>query len=133
MVYKVLLAITGIVEKILKITVILGIPSKILGMIVGILEGYIIVYLLLFFAAQPYIKMDILDNSKYAKSILVKTPILSNLAEDTVNVINEVHDTIEAKDDNNFDLKVTDFILKEKVYISQLSSATLLKRVKNPW
>ena len=44
---------------------ILGIPSKILGLVVGLLEGYIIVYLVFFFIAQPYIKMDILNNSNY--------------------------------------------------------------------
>lgn len=115
LVYKLLLAVTGVVEKILKLTIILGIPSKILGMIVGILEGYIIVYLLLFFAVQPYIKMDILDSSKYANTILNKTPLLSKFSENTLVIIDEVHDTFNAKEASDFDLKLTDLILKEKV------------------
>ena len=113
--YKFLLAVTGIIEKILKITIILGIPSKILGMIVGLLEGYIVVYLLLFFVAQPYIKMDILDESKYASVILNKTPVLSNFSEKTMSIINEVHETVKNKDEKDFDLKLTDLILKQKV------------------
>lgn len=114
-VYKILLAITGIVEKILKLTIILGIPSKILGLIVGILEGIIIVYLLLFFAVQPYIKMDILDNSNFAKTILNKTPILSSFSENTLVIINEVDEAVKNKDEVDFDLKLTDLILKRKV------------------
>ena len=114
-VYKVLLAITGVVEKILKLTIILGIPSKILGLVVGALEGYIIVYLLLFFAVQPYISIGILDSSKYANTILNKTPVLSDFSEKTLVIINEVHETIKNKDDEDFDLKLTDLILKEKV------------------
>ena len=114
-VYKVLLAITGVVEKILKLTIILGIPSKILGLVVGALEGYIIVYLLLFFAVQPYISIGILDSSKYASTILNKTPVLSDFSEKTLVIINEVHETIKNKDDEDFDLKLTDLILKEKV------------------
>ena len=113
--YKFLLAVTGIVEKILKLTIILGIPSKILGLIVGVLEGYIVVYLLLFFIAQPYIKIDILDSSKYASTILNKTPILSNFSESTLSIINEVHDTIKNNEDADYDLKLTDLALKEKV------------------
>ena len=114
-VYKFLLAITGIVEKILKFTIILGIPSKLLGLVVGILEGYIIVYLLLFFAVQPYVKMDILDSSKFASTILNKTPILSNYAEKTLTIINEVNDIVKNNENESFDLKLADLILKQKV------------------
>lgn len=119
-IYKILLAITGFVEKILKITIILGIPSKILGLVVGLLEGYIIVYLLLFFAVQPYVSIGILDSSKYASTILNQTPILSDFSEKTLVIINEVHDTIKNKDDDDFDLKLTDLILKEKVASPEL-------------
>ncbi len=36
--------VTGLVEKILKATVILSIPSKILGIFVGILEMYVYLF-----------------------------------------------------------------------------------------
>ena len=48
LVYRVLLMITGLVEKILKATIILSIPSKILGFFVGLIENYIWVYIVLF-------------------------------------------------------------------------------------
>ena len=126
-VYRILLTITGIFEKILKITIILGIPSKLLGLVVGILEGYIIVYLLLFFVVQPYIKMDILDNSSMSKTILNKTPLLSSFSEKTLNIINEVNETVKANSNENFDLKLTDLILKQKV----VSANTMQKLVDN--
>ena len=119
-IYRILLVATGILEKILRITIILGIPSKLLGLFVGILEGFIIVYLALYFVSQPYIKMDILNDSKYAKIILDKTPILSSFADDTMVVINEINDTIKAKDEENFDLKLTELILKNKVADAKL-------------
>ena len=115
LIYKFLIYLSGIVEKIFKITIVLGIPSKIFGLIVGLLEGYIIVYLVLFFAAQPYIKMDILKDSSYAKTILTKTPILSNFANDTLEIINEVSDTVKNNDTENFDLKLSDLVLKHEV------------------
>ena len=113
--YKILLIVTGFFEKLLRITIILGIPSKILGLIVGILEGYIIVYLLLFFISQPYLQFGLLDNSKYGKVILQDTPVLSGVAEDTFKVINEIDETIKNNDEDNFDLKLTNLILKRKI------------------
>ena len=115
LVYKFLLYLSGIVEKIFRLTIILGIPSKILGLIVGLLEGYIITYLVLFFIAQPYIKMDILDDSKYANTILTKTPVISNFASDTLDIINEVKDTVKNNDTNDFDLKLSELVIKHNV------------------
>ena len=115
LVYKFILALSGIVEKLLKLTIILGIPSKILGLIVGLIEGYIIVYLILFFIAQPYVKMDILSDSKYAETILTKTPILSSFANNTLEVIMEVNDTIKNDNNQNFDLELAELVIKNKV------------------
>ena len=113
--YKILLITTGFFEKILRVTIILGIPSKILGLIVGALEGYIIVYLLLFFVSQPYLRFGILDNSKYAKVILTDTPVLSDVAKDTFTIINEIDETLKNNDEENFDLKLTNLILKRNI------------------
>ena len=54
----VLIKITGVIEKILKFTVILGIPSKILGFFVGIIEGFVVVFLVLFILRQPGSKFN---------------------------------------------------------------------------
>ncbi len=113
--YKLILAVTGIFEKLLKITIILGIPSKILGLIFGLLEGYLMVYLLLFFIVQPYIKHDLLNESNYYKTILNKTPVLSSYAEGTLTIVNEISESIKQDTDENIDLKLTDMILKQKI------------------
>ncbi len=115
LIYKIILVISGIFEKLLKITIILGIPSKILGLIVGAVEGFVIVYLILFMLTQPYIRINILDNSKYAETILKDTPLLSGFAEDTFTIINEIDETIKNGNQDNFDLKLTDLILKRKI------------------
>ena len=114
-IYKVLLLITGIFEKLLRITIILGIPSKILGLIIGVLEGYIVVYLILFFIAQPFMRIDLLENSKYANIILKDTPVLSGFAEDTFTIINEIDATFKNNGNDNFDLKLTELILKRNI------------------
>ena len=115
LVYKIVLIISGVFEKLLRITIILGIPSKLLGLIVGVLEGFVIVYLILFFVSQPFMRIDLLDNSKFAKPILKDTPILSEFANDTFEVINEIDETIKNNGGDHFDIKLTDLILKRNI------------------
>ena len=71
LIYRFFITITGIFEKLLKITIILGIPSKLLGMVVGFLEGYVIIYLVLFFLNQPFLRVEYLDKSKYVPIIFM--------------------------------------------------------------
>lgn len=115
LIYKILLVVSGVFEKLLKITIILGVPSKILGLIVGALEGYIIAYFALYLVTQPFIRLDLLNNSKFAETILTKTPVLSNLADDTLLIVSEIDDTIKSGNNDNFDLKLSDLILKRKI------------------
>jgi len=115
LVYKFLLYLSGIVEKIFKLTIVLGIPSKLLGIVVGLIEGYVFVYLFLFFVSQPYIKMDLLSDSTYAKTILTKTPVLSGFANNTLEVITEVNETVNNNETENFELNLSELILKHKV------------------
>ena len=115
LIYKIIVTITGIFEKILKLTIILGIPSKILGLVVGLLEGYIIVYIVLFFLVQPFINFNIYKESDYANTILEKTPILSSFAEKSLTVVNEIRDLSRIDDNNKLDLEIANIILKEKI------------------
>ena len=70
---------SGAIEKVLKMTIVLGIPSKILGFIAGLVEGFIIVFLSLFILNQPSLKFKEVNNSKGTKAILKNTPILSKI------------------------------------------------------
>ena len=110
-----LLIVSGVFEKLLKITIILGIPSKILGLIVGALEGYVVVYLALYVLTQPFIQTNMLDSSKYAEVILRDTPVLSSFADNSFEIISEIDETIKNGNTDNFDLKLADLILKRKI------------------
>ena len=115
LVYKIIVTITGIFEKILKLTIVLGIPSKLLGLVVGFLEGYIILYLVLFFLVQPFINVDVYKESDYASRILENTPVLSSYAEKSLVVVNEIRDLTDKDNNDNLDLQIADLILKNNV------------------
>ena len=107
--------ITGIFEKVLKFTIILGVPSKLLGLLFGFLEGFVILYMTLFFLNQPFLNIDINSQSDYASEILSKTPFLSTYAEKSLLVYNEIRELTKIDDKNKLDLEMINIILKEKV------------------
>lgn len=88
-IFKILTIVTNIFEKILKMTIILSIPSKIAGAIVGIIENYIWIFIVLYILSFPVFNIDIINQSKYRNNILNNTPILSNFIEPTMNALTE--------------------------------------------
>ena len=63
-VFNIILWVTNLFEKLLKMTVILAIPSKILGFLLGLVEGYILVFALSFLLTQPALNIDVVQESK---------------------------------------------------------------------
>lgn len=90
LVFKILLKVTKVFEKVLKWTIILGIPSKILGAILGIVQNLIYVFVVLYILNLPTVNVNIIEDSKVADTILNKTPILTNICDKTLTVFNEV-------------------------------------------
>lgn len=117
---KVLLLATGILETILKFTIILGIPSKILGSIVGIIKHYVIIFFVLYFLSMPnFVDVEFIKNSNYREPILRNTPLLSNVAKSTLKVLDEFKGLsdkyTDTENSNEFNLETLDLFLKYKV------------------
>ena len=118
LVYHLLLLITGLIEKVLKATVILSIPSKILGFVVGVVESYFWVYIFLFILTLPVINMKEIYSSKYATYILTNTPILSKYTEKTVKLYEDVYQVIEhgkGKSNEEINEETMDLMLKHSI------------------
>ena len=130
---RVLIVISGLIEKILKMTIFLSIPSKILGIFVGAFEWYVYVFLILVvvsiptFGLKPYI-----DDSKIAPYMLDNTPILSPLAKDTVDTYTEVYNIIKNnKNENSSELndKIVRILLNKEI-VTKESIEKLVNRGK---
>lgn len=116
---KVLMLVSSIFEKFLNMTIILGIPSKILGALLGVIENFMISFIALYILSLPVLNINIVEQSKFKDAILTKTPILSIYTEDMVKVIEEFADLKEKytadTDPNNFNLEALDLLLKHKI------------------
>ena len=126
----VIIRMTGVFEKILKMTIILGIPSKILGFIVGAIEAYVILFVILFFFSQPAFNIEIVNDSKFANTIVNSSPGLSNIVgnmNDAVNDIYEITSSYSANQNTyDFNRRVIDSLLEHEVidmeYVNNLIS-----------
>ncbi len=119
-VLKILMIATSIFERILTLTIILGIPSKILGAVIGALEWFILVFIGLYVLNMPVVNVKEIDNSTLAPKILNNTPILSGVIKDTNDVINEfasIKDRYTDKnvDTNEFNKETLELFLKYNV------------------
>lgn len=101
LIYRILLGITGLIEKVLKATVILSIPSKLLGFVVGMIESYIWVYVVLFILTLPVINLKEVYTSKVANYIMTETPYLSKYTNKTVEVYSNLYEIIDKRDNKS--------------------------------
>lgn len=119
-VLKVITMVTKVFETLLKFTIILGIPSKLLGMVVGFVEGFVWVFIALYILNLPVFNIKEVQESKYKDTVLENAPILSSLGNDTIKVIDEFAELKEQYDDDNidsneFNLQTLDVFLKYNV------------------
>ena len=115
---RLFMGLTGIVERLLKMTVFLSIPSKILGIFVGALEYYVYIFLILVVLSLPAFNIPVIKESEYATKILEETPVLSPLAASTVDTYLAVYDVIhETKGMSDVEINETilDLLLEKEV------------------
>lgn len=131
-VLKVILLATGLIEKILNATVILSIPSKILGIIVGVIEMYVYIFLVLVIATLPVFDSSFLKDSKMANYILDNTLVLSNVSNEITDIYGDVYDIIDNRKDKSNE-EMNEEILKvliDKKVVTKESAKKLVEKNK---
>ena len=96
-----LLVTTGLIEKILKMTIILAIPYKLLGIVIGLLQYYTYIFVILFILNLPVFNINLLEESKYASVILNNSPLISQVAKRSINVYNEVYNIAKTRNEKS--------------------------------
>ena len=131
-VLKVILMLTGLVEKILKATVILSIPSKLLGIIVGVIEMYVYLFLILVIVSLPIFDSSFLKDSKMNNFILNNTPVLSGVSEEIIDIYGDVYNIIDNRK-NKTNEQLNEEILKvliDKKVVTKESAKKLVDKNK---
>ena len=117
----IIIRISNSFDKILKLTFLFALPSRILGAILGAMEYYLIVFIFLFVIMQPVFALnnsDLFKNSKLKDVILEKTPFVSGYIEPTVKTVEEIEKLIKDRkkyDEKQFNCKITNIMVKNKI------------------
>ena len=119
-VYTIIMTLTGWIQKLVNMTILLKLPSSIGGGIIGLIEGYLVTFLILLIAMIPMQTMTLLKESKLADFILNKTPIVSESTSDLTKSAFEIYSLVDQVtnkkiDINEANLKSIDIMIRYKV------------------
>lgn len=99
-VFKILLKLTGVINKLLNATIILGLPNKLGGAIINLLRYYIIAFIIIFIVSLIPKTSEYVLESNLSNAMLNKTPILSNMTKDINKSLKEIYDLAKELDKN---------------------------------
>lgn len=123
---RIILKLGNIVDKLVKATVILEIPSKILGFIVGVIKYYLVIFVALLVVSVFSIYNEQFNNSHLAPKILDNTPILSGVTSKIRHTIDDLKDVDQ---DLEKDQEIIDTLVNNKI-ISKKDIEELIKKNK---
>ena len=116
---NILIQLSGIVEKILKYTVILAIPSKILGGILGLLEGVVISFVLSYVCLHLPQTEKYIRDSKLAIVLLERTPYVGPVIANTTlaleNIDKIIEDNVNTKNRKDIDVKIVQELIRYQI------------------
>ena len=96
---KVIVGVTGILEWMLKKQIFLSLPLKIIGCVIGAVQYYIYVFLILYILNFPVFNLTYVNESQIGNEILKNTPIISQYVDGTVTTYNEVYKVLKNRKD----------------------------------
>jgi len=139
-IYEFSLKISKFLQKIVNLTIILWLPSKILGGVVSFLKGYVILYIVFLFLMIPFGGFSLFRESACINYMLYKTPVLSGYANSFVKPVQEVVTLSQNVNKNRIsvneaNLEALDIMLKynvvDKKTIESLQEVNKLDGVEN--
>ena len=107
---------SNLMQKLINMTIILGLPSKIIGFIIGVLEYYVLAFIIIYILTIPIFSVKPVIESKGAQCILNDTPVISKFVKNSSAFIGEF---IELRDKyqvtesaNEFNYETLDLFMK---------------------
>ena len=138
--YRLLLKLSNGLQKLINYTIILIIPSKIAGAIIGFIEGWIKVFIILILLLVPLKDFDQFKDSKLNNIVLFHTPVLSDTVKPFTKGVAEIYDvsskiSLKEIEMNEANLESINIMLKYKLVdketIEKLIELNKLDKIKN--
>lgn len=119
-IYEIFLKISKFIQKLVNLTIILILPSKLLGAVVSLIKGVIVLYAVFIVLMIPLKNSELFTGSTMVNQILYKTPILSQSSNNFINTVEEIYNLAEKVSNkkistNAANLELLDMMLKHKI------------------
>ncbi len=116
MIWKMVLVASAFIQRIINMSFLLGLPSKILGFIIGAVKYYLICFIVIYILTLPMFSVKDVADSNNASFILNNTPVVSAFVESNKDFISEFTSLKEKYDNtesaNKFNYDTLDLFLK---------------------
>lgn len=116
MIWKMVLVASAFIQRIINMSFLLGLPSKILGFIIGAVKYYLICFIVIYILTLPMFSVKEVADSNNASFILNNTPVVSAFVESNKDFISEFTSLKEKYDNtesaNKFNYDTLDLFLK---------------------
>ena len=99
-IYVFTLKLSRLVQKIVNATIILVIPSKILGALVSFIKGYLIIFIISVILIIPFANVEMFRDSTIINIVLYKTPLLSKYTSTFTKPISDIVELSNSVKDN---------------------------------
>jgi uncharacterized membrane protein required for colicin V production len=126
----IIIKVTKVLDKIVNMTIILALPSKLLGLILGALQYYVIIYFVIFILLQIPFTSKYMNESTAAKMIADKTPGLSMVTKELYTTYNEVYD-ICVRYDNSTDKQKGDYEALDTLMKHEIITSKSVQKLKD--
>ena len=128
---KVVVFASGILESLLRLTIVFGLFSKILGLFFGFIEYYVIIFAGLFMLNCFSNTAFLIKDSSLATNILNNTPVLTEQFKEPKAAIDEILDLSNAykNDKEGYNAKAFEILIKYNI-ISQDQAKKLISKKK---
>ena len=119
-IYEIFLKISKFIQKLVNLTIILILPSKLLGAVVSLIKGVIVLFAVFIVLMIPLKNSELFTGSTMVNQILYKTPILSQSSNNFIKTVEEIYNLAEKVSNkkistNAANLELLDMMLKHKI------------------
>ena len=119
-IYEIFLKISKFIQKLVNLTIILILPSKLLGAVVSLIKGVIVLFAVFIVLMIPLKNSELFTGSTMVNQILYKTPIRSQSSNNYINTVEEIYNLAEKVSNkkistNAANLELLDMMLKHKI------------------
>ena len=118
-VLNIIVALGGIMDKLVRKTIILAIPDRILGGVVGFIEGTILSFVIVFVLSQLPNTQNIVFESRFGVTMLERTPVIRTVLSNSTLAAEEIYQLADQyKDSENktdFNIAALQVLIKYKI------------------